>query len=205
MHEGKRITDAHTLKLVTMVYAGLINKDIVARLQSIGCNAIGLCGADGNTIPSVKRLDDKIDWGYVGDVDINEINYELIFNLLELGLQPVFSAITHDKMGNLMNTNADTIASSIANALAKAGKEVALVYCFEKKGVLRDVNDQSSVIKEIKTGDYADLKNSGVIHSGMIPKLDNAFKSIQAGVNLVKICMAEDLYDWENAGTSIKK
>jgi acetylglutamate kinase len=201
--EGKRVTDAETLKIVTMVYAGLINKNIVAKLQKNNCNAIGLTGADANIIPAEKRKDPNIDWGFVGDVNVNQISVSAVQKLLDAGFYPVFCAITHDKQGNLLNTNADTIASSIAGALAKVGENVALVYCFEKKGVLKDANDDSTVIKKITKTDYSQLKSENVVNKGMIPKLDNAFKSLEDGVKLVKICMAEDLNDFENAGTDV--
>ncbi|MDX2191066.1 MAG: acetylglutamate kinase [Bacteroidota bacterium] len=201
MIEGKRVTDYQTLKIVTMVYAGYINKNIVALLQLNGCNAIGLSGADGNLISATKRKDPKIDWGYVGDnlvVDALKIN-----QLFALRLYPVFSAITHDGYGNLLNTNADTIAASIASALAKIDNEVVLVYCFEKKGVLTDINDDNSVIKNINPSLYSELKSKNIVNKGMIPKLDNAFQSINEGVSTVKICMAEDLINFDEAGTNI--
>ncbi len=204
MIEGKRITDAETLKIVTMVYAGLINKNIVAQLQANQCNALGLTGADLNLIPAQKRNDKNIDWGFVGDVVASEMKPQNIDFLLLNGITPVFCAITHDNQGNLLNTNADTIASVLASTLAKAGHAVSLVYTFEKKGVLTNINDEKSVIKKITPGYYNELKEKNIVHSGMIPKLDNAFKSIGDGVQEVKICMAEDLHDFENAGTSIK-
>lgn len=205
MIEGKRVTDAETLKIVTMVYAGLINKNIVAKLQALQCNAIGLTGADANMIPASKRKDENIDWGFVGDIESSKLKTENLKVLLENGMVPVFCALTHDGEGNLLNTNADTIASSIASALAIAGKEVSLVYCFEKKGVLTDVNDDNSVIKQMNETQYHQLKMNGIVNKGMIPKLDNAFKSIEEGVKEVKICMAEDLNDFQNAGTTISK
>lgn len=204
MIDGKRVTDLETLKIVTMVYAGLINKNIVAKLQLHGCNALGLTGADANIIPATKRKDPKVDWGFVGDVLSEKINIEKLELLLNNELNPVFSAITHDGKGNLLNTNADTIASALATALAKAGHAVSLVYCFEKKGVMLDVEDEKSVIKKITPGYYNELKEKNIIHSGMIPKLDNAFKSIGEGVQEVKICQAEDLNDFENAGTTVR-
>lgn len=203
MIDGKRVTDAQTLKIVTMVYGGLINKNIVAKLQALDCNAIGLTGADGNLIPATKRKDEKVDWGFVGDPDISKFKIQNLQSLLNAGFQPVFCALTHDGNGNLLNTNADTIASTIASALAKAGENVSLVYCFEKKGVLTDVNDDNSVIKKITPQYYQELKAKEIVNKGMIPKLDNAFASIAEGVSEVKICMAEDLNDYENAGTTI--
>lgn len=203
MVDGKRITDSETLKVVTMVYAGLINKNIVAKLQAFGCNAIGLSGADMNIIQAKKRVDTKIDWGFVGDITPNTLKAEKFEFFLQNQITPIFSAITHDGEGNLLNTNADTIASVIASTLANAGHKVSLVYTFEKKGVLVDVNDNSTIIKKITFGSFNELKEKKIVHSGMIPKLENAFKSIAEGVQEVKICMAEDLHDFENAGTTI--
>ncbi|MDX2196000.1 MAG: acetylglutamate kinase [Cytophagales bacterium] len=203
MIDGRRVTDAETLKIVTMVYAGYINKMLVAKLQSLGCNAFGLSGADANTIPALKRNDSKIDWGYVGDLDYNMPDAANIKIFLDNHWVPVFCAITHDHQGNLLNTNADTIAACIASALAKKNYEVTLVYCFEKKGVLADINDENSVIKKINSAYYMELKDRNIVSKGMIPKLDNAFQSLKEGVHEVKICMAEDLHDFENAGTLI--
>ena len=203
MIEGKRVTDADTLRIVTMVYAGLINKNIVAKLQSLNANAIGLTGADANIIPALKRQDEKIDWGFVGDVNTKDIKSEHLQLFLNHHLIPVFCAITHDHRGNLLNTNADTIASSLAGSLAATGNKVSLVYCFEKKGVMLDINDENSVIKKITPDYYTELKAKDIVNKGMIPKLDNAFRSLNEGVAEVKICMAEDLHDFENAGTTI--
>jgi len=203
MIDGKRVTDAETLKIVTMVYAGLINKNIVAQLQALQCNAIGLTGADANIISATKRKDEKVDWGFVGDIE--SVNVHDLKLFLNNGLIPVLCALTHDGNGNLLNTNADTIAASLASAMAADGNEVHSVYCFEKKGVLHDVNDDNSLIKTINQEKYVALKASGIVNKGMIPKLDNAFKSIAEGVKEVKICMAEDLSDFQNAGTTISK
>jgi len=205
MVDGKRITDAETLKVVTMVYAGLINKTIVAKLQALHTNAIGLTGADANLIRAKKRLDPVTDWGYVGDVNSDDLTLDNLMAIMAAGFIPVFCAITHDGKGSLLNTNADTIAATLAGALAKAGFEVSLVYCFEKKGVMKDVNDDKSVIKTLNLAVYNQLRASGVVNMGMIPKLDNAFHSLEEGVNEVKICMAEDVHDFLNAGTSITK
>lgn len=203
MIDGKRVTDAETLKLVTMIYAGLINKNIVAKLQGLKCNAIGLTGADANIIPAKKRIDANIDWGYVGDVNANSISISALQKLLDAGFVPVFCAITHDNEGNLMNTNADTIAYAIASALAKVGEQVSLIYCFEKKGVLKNINDEQSIIKKITPTDYQILKQDNIVNLGMIPKLDNAFLSLKDGVKEVRICQAEDLNDYQSAGTCI--
>ena len=192
MHNGRRITDLETLKLVTMVYAGLINKQIVAALQSLGCNALGLCGADGDTVPAKMRQSADIDWGYVGDVNPDEVNGDFICNLLARGITPVFCAITHNRNGSLLNTNADTMASSIARAIAKEC-EVRLVFCFEKQGVLSDPNNDDSVIPLITKNMYEKLKGEGAIKDGMLPKLDNAFKAIDDGVSEVVINPADNL------------
>ena len=181
MHNGRRITDEATLKLVTMVYAGLINKQIVASLQKIGCNALGLSGADGDSVPATKRVTTTIDWGYVGDVDPKKINVSLLHSLLAKGITPVFCAITHDGNGSLLNTNADTMASSIAIALASE-YYVRLIYCFEKDGVLSDPKDNTSVIPLITQNSYRQLLDEGKVVDGMIPKLDNAFKALREGV-----------------------
>ena len=192
MHNGRRITDEATLKLVTMVYAGLINKQIVASLQKIGCNALGLSGADGDSVPATKRVTTTIDWGYVGDVDPKKINVSLLHSLLAKGITPVFCAISHDGNGSLLNTNADTMASSIAIALASE-YYVRLIYCFEKDGVLSDPKDNTSVIPLITQNSYRQLLDEGKVVDGMIPKLDNAFKALREGVAEVIIKHADNL------------
>lgn len=192
MHEGRRITDYETLKLVTMVYAGLINKEIVAGFQKDGCNAIGLSGADANIIPATRRAPQPIDFGYVGDVNPQMINDRFLFSLLSMGITPVICAITHDGNGSLLNTNADTIASSIAIAMSKH-YSTKLVYCFEKNGVLLDPDDDDSVISLITYDHFQSLKKEGIISKGMIPKLDNAFKAISNGVSEVEIKHASNL------------
>lgn len=192
MHEGRRITDYETLKLVTMVYAGLINKEIVAGFQKDGCNAIGLSGADANIIPATRRAPQPIDFGYVGDVNPQMINDRFLFSLLSMGITPVICAITHDGNGSLLNTNADTIASSIAIAMSKH-YSTKLVYCFEKNGVLLDPGDDDSVISLITYDHFQNLKKEGIISKGMIPKLDNAFKAISNGVSEVEIKHASNL------------
>lgn len=199
--DGRRITDADTLSVVVMVYAGLINKKIVAQLQANGKNAIGLCGADGNLIPAAKRSSQPIDYGFVGDVDATTIRVETLKSLLDQNLLPVISPITHDGKGQLLNTNADTIAASLAIALSKT-YETILYYCFEKKGVLSDLSNEYSVIEQLSTQAYGELKNKQVIHAGMIPKLDNAFDALDKGVNQVIILHAKQIND-AHAGTRL--
>lgn len=191
--DGRRITDGDMLRVVTMVYAGLTNKQLVAGLQARGCNALGLSGADGNSIMAVKRPVNEIDYGFVGDLHSGSVNTASLAKLLDDGFTPVFSAITHDGQGQLLNTNADTIASALAVSLA-ASYATSLVYCFEKKGVLRDVNDEYSVIPEIQAGDFEKLRSTGVIADGMVPKLHNAFDAIAKGVGEVYIGHASDLH-----------
>ncbi|MDN3636102.1 acetylglutamate kinase [Neolewinella lacunae] len=185
MIDGRRITDAATLEIVTMVYAGLLNKDLVAQLQRRGCNAIGLSGADGNSVLATKRPVKTIDYGFAGDVQA--VNAVLLAGLLDLGLRPVLCPITHDQRGQLLNTNADTIAKATATALATHGYQVSLRYCFELPGVLRDLHDPASVIPELNPSLYADALADGSIGGGMIPKLDNAFAAVAAGVSEVII------------------
>lgn len=192
MVEGRRITDIETLRIVTMVYAGLINKNMVAQLQAKGSNAIGLTGADGNVIQAKKRPVKEIDYGFVGDLDENSVSSTTLDNLLKAGLVPVLCAITHDGETQLLNTNADTIASSVAVAMAGL-YETRLVYCFEKKGVLKDVNDDGSVVREIKAAEFEGLKADGTVVGGMIPKLHNAFEAIKKGVSAVYIGKADEL------------
>ena len=252
MVEGRRVTDEATLKVVTMVYAGWCNKNIVALLQGAGCNAIGLCGADGNVIRAAKRPPVKVeisaeeaaaspaasnmtpseedgwqmvDYGFVGDVKADSVNAGFIYSLLERGIVPVFNAINHDGEGNLLNTNADTIASSVAMALAahkyrnrwevcsacedcthcsddgRLTHEVDLIYCFEKDGVLYDKDDDNSVIPEIDREKFAALKAEGRVADGMIPKLTNSFKAIDSGVSRVIIKHARNLLN--DKGTTL--
>lgn len=184
MIEGRRITDAAMLDVVVMIYAGQINKNIVAKLQAKGNNAIGFSGADGNLIQSTKRNHPTIDYGFVGDV--KAVNINLLQTLLSNQIVPVFCAITHDKNGQLLNTNADTIASELAIALSEVC-DVTLNYCFEKQGVLSDSENDDSIIAQINSDLYAKLKAEKVIHSGMIPKLDNCFSSLSKGVQQIKI------------------
>lgn len=192
MHDGRRITDYETLKLVTMVYAGLINKQIIASLQKIGCNAIGLSGADGDSVPATKRASNPIDWGYVGDVDPAKINISLLTSLLGRGITPVFCAITHDSNGSLLNTNADTMASALAIALSKE-YGTRLIYCFEKDGVLSNPADNNSVIPLVTKNSYKLLLEEKKVIDGMIPKLDNAFSALEHGVSEVIIKHANNL------------
>ncbi|MES2417506.1 MAG: acetylglutamate kinase [Bacteroidota bacterium] len=197
--DGRRITDIETLRIVTMVYAGLINKNMVAQLQAKGCNAIGLTGADGNIIKAKKRPVTTIDYGFVGDLDENSVASATLDRLLKASLTPVFCAITHDGETQLLNTNADTIASALAVAMSTI-YEVRLVYCFEKRGVLRDINDDNSVVREIKAAAFEGLKADGIIADGMIPKLHNAFEAIKKGVSAVYIGKADELAEL-NEGT----
>ena len=181
--EGRRITDEKSLEVVTMVYGGLVNKNIVARLQSLDVNAIGLSGADANVIPAHKRVHASIDFGFVGDFEIEDINATFIQNLLVNRITPVFCALTHDGNGNMLNTNADTLASGLALSLADRFN-VTLIYCFEKPGVLLDVENENSLVEELSYSYYQQLKGDRAITDGMIPKLDNAFAALKGGVNV---------------------
>ncbi len=187
MVNGRRITDAETLKIVSMVYGGLVNKNIVARLQACGVNALGLTGADMDVIRSVKRPVKDVDYGFVGDVE--RVDATLLGDLIAKGVVPVMAPLTHDGCGNMLNTNADTIAGETAKALAQLF-DVTLVYCFEKRGVLRDENDDDSVIPQITRADFEQLVADGVVQGGMIPKLENAFEALRAGVSQVIITQA---------------
>ena len=191
MIEGRRITDAETLKIVTMVYAGFINKNIVGKLQAYQNNAVGITGADGNAILAHKRVS-KTDYGFVGDVD--SVNTDFFQQLLQKDYVPVVAPITHDGGGQLLNTNADTMAQSIATGLSKL-YDVSLIYSFEKSGVLLDIQDESSCISVLTPDYYQSLKEKQLIFAGMIPKLDNAFAAIQAGVAKVIIGNAAVLPD----------
>jgi len=209
MVAGRRITDAETLRVVTMVYAGLVNKNIVAQLQARGVNALGLTGADMNVIQSHRRapknvkMDDGstqlVDFGFVGDID--QVNADLLADLIAKGVVPVISPIGHDTKGSLLNTNADTIASSVAQALA-AHFEVRLMYCFEKPGVMLDPDDDSTVIPQITQAEFPRLVDEGIVSGGMLPKLENAFQAIRSGVSEVVITKA-DCIDIEKAGTHL--
>jgi acetylglutamate kinase len=207
--EGRRITDAGMLEIVTMVYGGLINKRIVAGLQAKGVNALGLTGADGNIIEATKREHPSIDFGFVGDV--NAVNAAQIRAFLEAGCSPVLAPLTHDKHGAILNTNADTIASRVAAALAsetemQAFYGVRLIYCFEKRGVLRSVDDESSVLSILNEGAIENLRASGAIAKGMLPKIDNALDALRGGVEWVEICHSNEILSalrGNHAGTRI--
>ncbi len=188
--EGRRVTDAETLKITTMVYAGWINKSMVATLVSRGVNALGVSGVDQNLIQAKKRADQGIDFGFVGDVE--KVNVEVLSSWLANGITPIIAPITHDGTGQLLNTNADTIANEVAKALAREFS-VTLVYSFEKSGVLLDVENESSRIQEISFTQFQELKGTKKIFAGMIPKLENAFQAIESGVDQVLIGMAQDL------------
>ena len=189
-HEGRRITDKPMLDVAVMTYAGLINKDITAQLQVLQNNAMGFTGADGNLILSEKRKNATVDFGFVGDVVA--VNAALIQVLLLQNVVPVFCAITHDGAGQLLNTNADTIASTVAVACSNYF-DVNLLYCFEKKGVLMDAEDEESVIKNLTFEAYQQLREQKVIHSGMLPKLENCFNALQQGVSKIGIGSPEML------------
>lgn len=189
MVEGRRITDADMLEVVTMVYGGLVNKNIVARLQALGCDAIGLTGADANILLSQKRpLKNGIDYGFVGDV--KQASGSKISHFIDAGLIPVIAPLTHDGQGNMLNTNADTMASETAKAMAATGYVVTLIYAFEKPGVLRDADDDNSVIATINHADYETYKTDGTISGGMLPKIENALAATDAGVKRVIITKA---------------
>jgi len=189
---GRRITDDATIDLVTMVYGGLVNKKIVAQLQSYHCNAIGLTGADGNIIPAKKRPVKDVDFGWVGDVESEKLNTESVKLLLESAFIPVFAPLTHDEQGHILNTNADTVASSLAISLSKY-YDVRLIYCFEKKGILENVDDNHSVINLINKQTYNQLLIENKLFAGILPKIDNAFAAIDAGVKEVLVGDAKDL------------
>ncbi|PXW14716.1 N-acetylglutamate kinase [Chryseobacterium sp. CBTAP 102] len=205
MINGRRITDKETLDIVTMVYAGGINKNIVEKLQQKKCNAIGFSGADGNLIKAKKREHPEIDFGFVGDISKKSVNRKLVSKLMKLNLVPVFSAITHDRKGNLFNTNADTIASVMAQALSEK-YEVELLYCFDKEGVLEDVNDPESVIKSVTEEDFTTLKEEGKLHKGILPKLENALGAVKNNVEkvfLIKETELKNHIENHHAGTEI--
>jgi acetylglutamate kinase len=201
MVNGRRVTDAETLRVVTMVYGGLVNKQIVADLQARGVNALGLTGADMNVILSHRRPVKEVDYGFVGDVD--RVDASLLADLIRRDVVPVMAPLTHDGHGSMLNTNADTIAGETAKALA-AHFDVTLMYCFEKKGVLRDAEDDESVIPQITSAEMPQLVADGVVSGGMLPKLENAFAAIEAGVSRVVITQADAIAD-AKAGTVLVK
>ncbi len=202
MTNGRRITDSDTLDIITMVYAGKINKNIVAKLQSLNCNSVGFTGADGNSIVSVKRPVKDVDFGFVGDIET--VNTETLNVLLNNDVNPVFCAITHDGSGQLFNTNADTIASELAIGFANEFN-TELYYCFEKNGVLQDINDDNSVIENINTKTYQTLIEQGIITDGMLPKLNNCFHAVENNVSKVCIGESEMLFDPNSIFTTIQK
>ena len=205
-NNGRRITDEATIDLVTMVYGGLVNKKIVVQLQSLSCNAIGLTGADANIIPATKRPVKDIDYGFAGDVKANDINATILNVLLQQNITPIIAPLTHDGKGQILNTNADTIASSLAVALSKL-YDVRLIYCFEKKGILTDVGDDNSVINFITKEKYSQLLEEKKLFDGILPKIDNAFAAIDNGVKEVLIGHADDLLQnltADTKGTLIK-
>ena len=191
-----------TLKLITMVYAGSVNKNIVAQLQNFQCNAIGLTGADGDLIRSKKRAHSQVDYGWVGDVE--NINIQSLESLLRAGFSPVVAPLTHDGRGQLLNTNADTVAQELAKSMTTL-YDVVLIYCFEKSGVLININDENSLIPGISPEKFGELKKDKIISEGMLPKLENAMKALKAGVSKIVIGKAEELslLISGNAGTTI--
>jgi len=201
MIDGRRITDAPMLEVVTMVYGGLVNKGVVAGLQALGQNALGLTGADLNIIKSKKREHPTIDYGFVGDIE--KVDATAIDNLLKTDAVPVIAPLTHDGKGNMLNTNADTMAASVATAMSQLYK-VTLVFCFEKQGVLSDTNDENSVIPHITPELFQKLKNEKVIIEGMIPKLENGFNALDKGVSKIRITNTEGISD-DKKGTLLTK
>ena len=202
MIDGRRVTDSDTLDVVTMVYAGLVNKRIVAMLQSLGCNAIGLSGADGGAVMATRRAANPIDFGFVGDISVEGVDAAFIRNLIEQGTVPVFCSIMHDGKGQLLNCNADSVASAVAVGLATEC-DTELLFCFEKRGVMRDVDDDTSVIANINREGYKTLLAEGVVNKGMIPKIDGAFRALECGVKVVTIKHSAELAD-SSAGTKIE-
>ena len=190
--DGRRITDDETIDLVTMVYGGLVNKKIVAKLQSFHCNAIGITGADANLLPAKRREVREIDYGWAGDIETKKINAKSWQLFLENDLTPVVASLTHDEMGNMLNTNADTIASVIAVALSKFF-QVSLIFCFEKNGVLLDINNENSVIAKMNHEEYLSLKKMNKLFAGILPKIDNSFDAVNKGVKEVVIGSSSQL------------
>ena len=206
MTDGRRVTNKETLDVVTMVYAGKINKNIVAKLQNFNCNAIGFSGADGNLIKAEKRSVSNIDYGFVGDVDSKSVNVDLLQKFLELQLVPVFSAITHDQKGSLLNTNADSVASVLAQALSQ-NYDVELLYCFDKDGILEDVQNPNSLVKTLNSKKYEQLRSENKLNEGILPKLKNAFLAKENKVNKVVFLNETKLQNqlnYQNEGTEIE-
>lgn len=201
MIEGRRVTDRQTLDIVTMVYAGLINKRIVALLQKFGCNAAGISGADGNAVPATRRPASPVDYGFVGDINPQKVNAAFIATLFDGGCVPVFCAICHDGNGTLLNCNADSVASAVALGASRIAP-VRLTYCFEKAGVMTDLDDENSVIPLVTAESFERLKAQGIVAKGMVPKLQNALASAANGVDEVRICKAEALLG--DGGTVIR-
>lgn len=201
MIEGRRVTDRDTIDVVTMTYAGLINKRIVAMLQAEGCDALGFSGADGGFVKATKRVPNPIDYGYVGDINPNDVNVRLLKTMFKAGITPVMCAICHDGMGQLLNCNADSVASAISLGCSRIATTV-LTYCFEKAGVLKDIEDDKSLIPLITEENFDTLKADGTIARGMIPKLHNALEAARNGVAEVRICKAENLLN--TTGTIVK-
>ena len=201
MIDGRRVTDAQTIEVVTMVYAGLVNKRIVAALQAAGCNAIGLSGADAGVVKASRRAAKPIDFGFVGDISVEGVNADFILSLTEQGVVPVFCSIMHDGAGVLLNCNADSVASAVAVGLAQRC-QTELVFCFEKRGVMADIDNPDSVIAEIRPESYQQLLAEGVVNKGMIPKIDGAFKALESGVKVVTIKHSEELA-CQSSGTKI--
>jgi acetylglutamate kinase len=200
--DGRRITDTPTLELVTMVYGGRINRQITASLQALGCNAIGLTGADGNLLQAVKRPVGNVDYGWVGDVVVDGVNAALLQTFFAAGLSPVVAPLTHDGKGHIFNTNADTIAAILAQAMAPS-HEVSLFFCFEKKGILADPNDDNSALPSLSANDYQHLREKNALSGGIFPKIDNAFAAAKNGVHKVMIGEALALMNNPDAGTRL--
>ena len=200
MIDGRRVTDSQTLDVVTMVYAGLVNKKVVAMLQAADCNAIGLSGADANVVKATRRAAKPIDFGFVGDISVEGVDADFVLSLTQRGVVPVFCSIMHDGAGTLLNCNADSVASAVAVALAQKA-ETELVFCFEKAGVMADIDNPDSVIPEIRPQSYKTLLADGVVNKGMIPKIDGAFRALECGVKVVTIKHSAQLN--EDSGTKI--
>lgn len=200
MIDGRRVTDRDTLDVVTMVYAGLVNKHIVALLQAAGCNAIGLSGADANVVKATRRAATPIDFGFVGDIAVEGVDADFILSLTERGVVPLFCSIMHDGNGTLLNCNADSVASAVAVAVAQKA-DTELIFCFEKAGVMADIDDPNSVIAQIRPQSYKELLADGVVNKGMIPKIDGAFRALECGVKVVTIKHSAQLN--EDSGTKI--